>query len=96
VDTTAATFLLKAASQPMLDRLEKWLYHGVVDDAHQEFMVFDHVDISKDTMTDDYNAVYWDKRYTVRAHQVPTFLAHQADVILTTGSCCCSRRGAPL
>jgi gamma-tubulin complex component 2 len=43
------------------------------------------VDINKDTMTDDYNAVYWDKRYTLRTSQIPLFIAHQADVILTTG-----------
>lgn len=59
--------------------------------------IFDHVDISKDTMKEDYNAVYWDKRYTVRESQIPVFLSHQADVILTTGVyvCVCSFSSSP-
>ena len=40
-------------------------------------------------MKDDYNAVYWDRRYTIRKAQIPVFLAHQADTILTTGTAFC-------
>lgn len=39
VTKAMAMFLLEAASQPLLHALEQWIYHGIVDDSHGEFMV---------------------------------------------------------
>ena len=43
-------------------------------------------DLAKETMKEDYNAVYWNQRYTVREDQVPVFLQKHAETIVTTGN----------
>ena len=43
-------------------------------------------DLAKETMKEDYNAVYWNERYTVRDKQVPVFLHQHAKTIVTTGT----------
>lgn len=34
-----ARFLLERAAEPYLGMVEQWIYHGIVTDAHEEFMV---------------------------------------------------------
>lgn len=109
------------ASFPYFAMLERWIYHGSVEDqyvmsnqftafkqwAHvsrarhhfhifsgdsmrtlaryKEFMIRERKDLSRDELRQDYNANYWDKRYTIRGVMVPWFLKPCADQILTTG-----------
>jgi len=76
--------LLKAAAVPYCRALEQWLYQGVVDDPYDEFLIIERKDLKKESLSEDYNATYWQQRYTLRA-EVPRFLASMADTILTTG-----------
>ena len=48
-------------------------------------MIRERKDLSRDELRSDYNANYWDKRYTIRGVMVPWFLKPCADQILTTG-----------
>mmetsp|Transcript_19781 Transcript_19781/g.59030 ORF Transcript_19781/g.59030 Transcript_19781/m.59030 type:complete len:895 (+) Transcript_19781:186-2870(+) len=85
-DSTAAELahhLAQLASVPYFDMLEQWIYKGVVEDPFDEFMVREDTSIHRDIKM--YNDTYWQKRYTVNEHQVPSFLAGMTDRILRTG-----------
>lgn len=38
----------------------------------------------QESLSQDYNATYWQKRYSLRP-EIPEFLASSAEIILTTG-----------
>lgn len=78
-------FLLERAASPYLRMLGRWVFHGSVEDPYGEFMVLERDAITKETMRDDFNANYWDERYTIREDHVPAFLERHAAVILNTG-----------
>ncbi|XP_061837149.1 gamma-tubulin complex component 2 isoform X2 [Nerophis lumbriciformis] len=77
-------YLTKAASLPYFEILEKWIYRGVIRDPYSEFMVEEH-ELQKEKIQEDYNDKYWDQRYTVVQHRIPSFLQKMADKILSTG-----------
>ncbi|XP_061611786.1 gamma-tubulin complex component 2 isoform X2 [Phyllopteryx taeniolatus] len=77
-------YLTKAASVPYFETLEKWIYRGVIRDPYSEFMVEEH-ELQKENIQEDYNDKYWDQRYTVVQHRIPSFLQKMADKILSTG-----------
>uniref|UniRef100_A0A8C4NDF2 Gamma-tubulin complex component n=2 Tax=Eptatretus burgeri TaxID=7764 RepID=A0A8C4NDF2_EPTBU len=77
-------YLTKAASVPYFEILEKWIYKGIIQDPYSEFMV-EEQDLLKERIQEDYNDKYWDQRYTVVQHCIPTFLQNLADKILSTG-----------
>lgn len=52
--------------------------------AHSEFMVEEH-ELQKEKIQEDYNDKYWDQRYTIVQHRIPSFLQKMADKILSTG-----------
>lgn len=78
-------FLTKKSAAPYLRMLEQWIYRGVVNDNHSEFMISENRQLSKERLADDYNAHYWDKRCTICDHQVPWFLKPYTAKIFTTG-----------
>lgn len=51
---------------------------------HSEFMVEEH-ELQKEKIQEDYNDKYWDQRYTIVQHRIPSFLQKMADKILSTG-----------
>uniref|UniRef100_A0A3Q2C9X7 Gamma-tubulin complex component n=1 Tax=Cyprinodon variegatus TaxID=28743 RepID=A0A3Q2C9X7_CYPVA len=77
-------YLTKAASVPYFEVLEKWIYRGIINDPYSEFMVEEH-ELQKEKIQEDYNDKYWDQRYTIVQHRIPSFLQKMADKILSTG-----------
>ncbi|XP_063077968.1 gamma-tubulin complex component 2 isoform X2 [Engraulis encrasicolus] len=77
-------YLTKAASVPYFEILEKWVYRGIIKDPYSEFMVEEH-ELQKEKIQEDYNDKYWDQRYTIVQHRIPSFLQKMADKILSTG-----------
>ncbi|XP_058800560.1 gamma-tubulin complex component 2-like isoform X2 [Phymastichus coffea] len=78
-------FLIKAASVPYMQTLEKWVYKGVICDPYHEFFVEDNELIQREELPMDYSADYWEKRYTMRSERIPIFLSEHAQTILRTG-----------
>ncbi|KAJ3607947.1 hypothetical protein NHX12_024998 [Muraenolepis orangiensis] len=66
-------YLTKAASVPYFEILEKWVYRGIIKDPYSEFMVEEH-ELQKEKIQEDYNDKYWDQRYTIVQHRIPSFL----------------------
>ncbi|CCG83482.1 putative Spindle pole body component [Taphrina deformans PYCC 5710] len=77
--------LLKESSVPYTAMLNMWIHHGVVRDAHDEFLIREQSSIRKEGLKEDYTGVYWDKRYTIRKTDVPTQLENIKDKILLAG-----------
>ena len=86
--------LLRAASEPYFQSLEKWLCEGVVDDPWMEFMIIEDASITVDSLTRDGQSGFWYQKYTIRpcndpaagkAYEVPLFLSKAKDHILATG-----------
>ncbi|KAJ1553488.1 hypothetical protein HK405_007772 [Cladochytrium tenue] len=65
--------------------LRKWIHHGVIDDPFNEFMIFERQGVYKEQISQDYNDIYWEQRYTLRKDKVPSFLAPVADKVLLAG-----------
>jgi len=79
-------WLLHQASAPYLEMLASWIYNGELDDPHEEFMVQEDPAMkNKEIILQDFNASYWDQKYTVRENCVVSFLSQHAQKILTTG-----------
>jgi gamma-tubulin complex component 2 len=65
--------------------VERWVYEGVVDDPYDEFLVLEQRGLRKESLADEYNAKYWDRRYSLRP-ETPQFLnGALARKALTTG-----------
>ena len=69
-------FLLRNAALPYLEMLELWIYHGVIRDPFKEFMIQVDEDATKGTLNDDFNARYWDRRYTIRQKDAGISVLH--------------------
>jgi gamma-tubulin complex component 2 len=78
--------LLAAAAAPYCRALGRWVYEGVVDDPHGEFLIQEAPHLRKDALAEDYTTSYWAERYTLRG-EAPAFLLspQQAARVLTTG-----------
>lgn len=77
--------VLTDAAVPFLNMLSRWLYLGVLDDAVGEFLIQVNASLSKEALQDDFNAHYWESRYTLRPHHVPNILKHHAEKVLIAG-----------
>lgn len=69
-------FLLRNAAYPYLEMLELWIYHGVIKDPFKEFMIEVDEEATKGTLNDDFNARYWDRRYTIRSKESEMSMLH--------------------
>lgn len=76
--------LSQFASAPYLGILERWVYEGVIDDPYGEFFIDENKVLQKESLSQDYNATYWQQRYSLK-HELPGFLSSAAETILTTG-----------
>ena len=77
--------LLNRAAEPFLKMLSAWLFRGELQDPYREFMVFEDTSVSKEALQDDFNAQYWESRYTLRDSHVPKLLRPLAQKALTAG-----------
>ena len=51
--------LLAAGCQPYFQVLDRWLWEGVLDDPHSEFMVQEDKSVGKNDLTPDRQLAYW-------------------------------------
>lgn len=93
--------LLKAASEPYFDILQKWLYLGVIEDPHGEFFIEDtenksetknlfasHRSQNTVQLHQQVNTdvdTFWRKRFTRDDSKVPCFLKFKQEKIYDTG-----------
>ncbi len=69
--------------------LASWIYDGQLADPYGEFMVREEDTLDKENVREDFNAQYWENRYTIEEEMVCSFLWELANKILTTGKCVC-------
>jgi len=62
----------------------RWVYEGVIDDPYGEFFIAENKSLQKESLTQDYDAKYWQQRYSLK-EGIPSFLTNVAAMILTTG-----------
>ncbi|CAI9767433.1 unnamed protein product [Fraxinus pennsylvanica] len=76
--------MTQCTSTAYLGILERWVYEGVIDDPYGEFFIAENKSLQKESLTQDYDAKYWQQRYSLKG-DIPSFLANAAETILTTG-----------
>jgi gamma-tubulin complex component 2 len=79
------TSLLRDASRPYMMMLNEWLHHGSIKDPHAEFLVREQKSIRRERLEQDYTDEYWERRYTIRDHDVPPQLEGVKDKVLLAG-----------
>ncbi|KAF4625933.1 hypothetical protein G7Y89_g12230 [Cudoniella acicularis] len=77
--------LLRDASRPYMMMLNEWLHHGSIKDPHAEFLVREQKSIKRERLEEDYTDEYWERRYTIRDHDVPPQLEGVKDKVLLAG-----------
>ncbi|KAI9839293.1 MAG: hypothetical protein M1819_003288 [Sarea resinae] len=82
---TLLTTLLREASRPYMEMLNEWLHHGSIRDPHAEFLVKEQKSIRRERLEEDYTDEYWEKRYTIREHDVPPQLEGAREKVLLAG-----------
>ena len=79
------TTLLRDASRPYMVMLNEWLHHGGINDPHSEFLIKEQKSIRRERLEQDYTDEYWERRYTIRDHDVPPQLDGLKDKVLLAG-----------
>ncbi|KJZ79917.1 hypothetical protein HIM_00631 [Hirsutella minnesotensis 3608] len=79
------TSLLRDASRPYMVMLNEWLHHGAINDPHSEFLIKEQKSIRRERLEQDYTDEYWERRYTIRDHDVPPQLDGVKDKVLLAG-----------
>ncbi|EMR69639.1 putative spc97 spc98 family protein [Eutypa lata UCREL1] len=79
------TTLLRDASRPYMTMLNEWLHHGGINDPHSEFLIKEQKSIRRDRLEQDYTDDYWERRYTMRDHDIPPQLQGVKDKVLLAG-----------
>lgn len=79
------TSLLRDASRPYMVMLNEWLHHGAIHDPHSEFIIEEKKSINREIIGQDYTDDYWERRYTIRSHDVPPQLEGVKDKVLLAG-----------
>lgn len=77
--------LLAKASEPFIKMLSLWLLRGDLSDPYKEFMINEDMSVTRQTLAEDFNSQYWEKRYTLRENQVPMILKYYAQKALKAG-----------
>ncbi|CAM1511417.1 Fc.00g089300.m01.CDS01 [Cosmosporella sp. VM-42] len=79
------TSLLRDASKPYMVMLNEWLHHGGIHDPHAEFLIKEQKSIRRERLEQDYTDEYWERRYTIRDHDVPPQLEGVKAKVLLAG-----------
>ncbi|KAM7196390.1 spindle pole body component alp4 [Naviculisporaceae sp. PSN 640] len=82
---TLLTSLLRDASRPYMAMLNEWLHHGGINDPHSEFLIKEQRSIRRERLEQDYTDEYWERRYTIRDHDVPPQLEDVKEKVLLAG-----------
>eukprot|EP01033_Poteriospumella_lacustris_P010690 gene10690-7612_t len=80
--------LVAETAAPFLQMIAHWIYRGELHDPYHEFMIEEDVSVRKEALQADFNAQYWDHRYTLRPRHIPLalFSMDTAQRILMTGN----------
>jgi len=62
-----------------------FICRGIIYDPGHDFFVEDNEVVERSALPLEYSDDYWERRYSIRAEQIPTFLHAHADMILRTG-----------
>ncbi|KAI0132750.1 spindle pole body component alp4 [Xylariales sp. AK1849] len=79
------TSLLRDATRPYMSMLNEWLHHGGINDPHSEFLIKEQKSIKREILDKDYTDDYWERRYTLREHDIPPQLQGVKDKVLLAG-----------
>jgi hypothetical protein len=77
--------VLQAATRPFLFMLTQWLYEGELKDVYKEFFIQEHTAVLREALQEDFNAHYWEGRYTLAPQHTPRILHAHAGKALTAG-----------
>jgi len=84
-EAAVAAHLARSAAKPFFRTLARWVHTGVIDDPGRDFFVEDNEVVERSALPLEYSDDYWERRYSIRAEQIPAFLHAHADMILRTG-----------
>jgi gamma-tubulin complex component 2 len=76
---------LEKSAQPYFQVLRKWVFHGILEDPFNEFIVKENKQCSKENIERDFNDQYWNERFTYREEMIPIFLAKYKEKVLHSG-----------
>jgi gamma-tubulin complex component 2 len=79
------TDILNKTAVPFLAMISDWIFRGEIWDRSGEFMIQENTSFQRDALKDDFNARFWEGRYTLRRSQVPKIFRQHADKILAAG-----------
>jgi len=68
-----------------MQMLNEWLHHGAINDPHSEFLIKEQRSIRRERLEQDYTDEYWERRYTIRDHDVPPQLEGVKGKVLLAG-----------
>ena len=77
--------LLAKTSEPFMRMLSDWIFRGEIWDRNGEFMIQENAAFHREALEDDYNARFWDGRYTLRRAHIPKIFRAHAEKILSAG-----------
>ncbi len=60
-------------------------FRGIIYDPGHDFFVEDNEVIDRSELPLEYSDDYWERRYSIRPDQIPSFLHNHSDMILRTG-----------
>ncbi|OON19272.1 Spc97 / Spc98 family protein [Opisthorchis viverrini] len=96
-----ATYLLRSASVPFFEILQKWIYRGVISDTYHEFFIaagpmpdflqngrtLNEVPNQLDRLANEAIdwTFFWEQHYTIVSHNLPVFLGSHLAKILNAG-----------
>ncbi len=60
-------------------------YRGIIYDPGCDFFVEDNEVIERSELPLEYSDDYWERRYSIRPNEIPSFLHNHSDMILRTG-----------
>jgi len=52
-------YLLKETCIPYMAMLQEWITKGLVNDPYDEFLIIENRDVSKNSISTDFNDTYW-------------------------------------
>ncbi|KAI1852565.1 hypothetical protein JX265_013024 [Neoarthrinium moseri] len=82
---TLLTSLLRDATRPYMAMLNEWLHRGGINDPHSEFLIKEQKSIKREILDKDFTDDYWERRYTLREHDIPPQLLAVKDKVLLAG-----------
>lgn len=77
--------ILNAATVPFVKMVSRWLYQGELRDPYSEFFISEHKTVLREALQEDFNAHYWEGRYTLTSMHIPRILKDHAEKALTAG-----------